>query len=148
MDPKKILKGGKSPFKLKIKINLWTIAIALMIIFFVVPVIITGYQMSQSGNKVEVSQLMGDIKDNKVDKVLIENSKLIVTYKDGSTKFSTKEDAQSFSDLLEEARPSFLRKANKILHSPMLQGLMKLKKNLKRLSTFLKIQQNTKKLEQ
>src|SRR3972149_1707695 len=104
MDPKKILKGGKSPFKLKIKINLWTIAIALMIIFFVVPVIITGYQMSQSGNKVEVSQLMGDIKDNKVDKVLIENSKLIVTYKDGSTKFSTKEDAQSFSDLLEKSK--------------------------------------------
>ena len=107
MDPKKFLKNnipqGKSPFKLKIKINLWTIAITLMVIFFVLPVVITGFQMT-STNKVEISQLMGDIKDNKVDKVLIENSKLIVTYKDGSTKFSTKEDAQSFSDLLEKSK--------------------------------------------
>ncbi len=60
--------------------------------------------MSSSPNKVEISQLMGDIKESKVDKVLIENSKLIVTYKDGSTKFSTKEDAQSFSDLLEKSK--------------------------------------------
>jgi len=108
MDPKKILKNntpqGKSPFKLKIKINLWTVAITLMIFFFVVPVIITGFQMSSSNSKVEISQLMGDIKDNRVDKVLIENAKLIVTYKDGSTKFSTKEESQSFSDLLEKSK--------------------------------------------
>src|SRR3989344_3084205 len=102
MDSKKILKfktpNGKKPFQMKIKINLWTIAITFIIIFFIVPILITAFQMSSGSNKVEVSQLMSDIKESKVEKVLIEGSKLIVTYKDGSTKFSTKEDAQSFSD--------------------------------------------------
>lgn len=108
MDSKKILKfktpNGKKPFQMKIKINLWTIAITFMVIFFIVPILITAFQMSSGSNKVEISQLMGDIKESKVEKVLIEGSKLIVTYKDGSTKFSTKEDAQSFSDLLDKSK--------------------------------------------
>lgn len=108
MDSKKILKfktpNGKKPFQMKIKINLWTIAITFMVIFFIVPILITAFQMSSGSNKVEVSQLMSDIKESKVEKVLIEGSKLIVTYKDGSTKFSTKEDAQSFSDLLDKSK--------------------------------------------
>lgn len=108
MDSKKILKSktpnGKKPFQMKIKINLWTIAITFIVIFFIVPILITAFQMSSGSNKVEVSQLMSDIKESKVEKVLIEGSKLIVTYKDGSTKFSTKEDAQSFSDLLDKSK--------------------------------------------
>ncbi len=108
MDPKKILKlkspDGKKPFQLKIKINLWTIAIGLLVVFFVLPVLITAFQLSNTSNKVEISQLMGDIKENKVEKVLIEDSKLIVTYKDGGTKFSTKEESQSFSDLLDKSK--------------------------------------------
>lgn len=108
MDSKKILKfktpNGKKPFQMKIKINLWTIAITFIVIFFVVPILITAFQMSSGSNKVEISQLMGDIKESRVEKVLIEGSKLIVTYKDGSTKFSTKEDAQSFSDLLDKSK--------------------------------------------
>lgn len=108
MDPKKILKlktpNGKKPFQMKIKINLWTVTISILAIFFVLPILLTAFQLSSNSNKVEISQLMGDIKESKVDKVLIEGSKLIVTYKDGTTKFSTKEDAQSFSDLLDKSK--------------------------------------------
>lgn len=107
MDPKKILKGklpqGKKQFQFKLKINLWTIALGLMIVFFVVPLIVAGVQMTESSTNVPVSQLMADIKANKVDKVQIESTKMIVTYKDGSTKFSTKEESQNFSDLLKNS---------------------------------------------
>lgn len=107
MDPKKILKGklpqGKKQFQFKLKINLWTIALGLMIVFFVVPLIVAGIQMTESSTNVPVSQLMADIKANKVDKVQIESTKMIVTYKDGSTKFSTKEESQNFSDLLKNS---------------------------------------------
>lgn len=99
MDPKKI----KKRFQFKLKINLWTIAIALLVVFFVVPLIITGIQMSGNSGSVDISQLLMDIKANKVEKVLIESNKLVVNYKDGSTKFSTKEDAQGFGTLLKDS---------------------------------------------
>ncbi len=108
MDPKKLIKGRASDaqkqFKFKIKINIWTIVFAVAMIFFAIPLIIAGVELSSSSSKVEISQLMNDIRGDKVDKVLIQDSKLIVNYKDGTTKFSTKEESQSFSDLLEKSK--------------------------------------------
>jgi cell division protease FtsH len=93
----------KKQFQFKLKLNLWTIALGLIAVFFIVPVIIAGVQMAGTNSNVDISQLMVDIKANKVNKVLIESDKLIVTYKDGSTKFSTKEDVEGFSQLLKES---------------------------------------------
>ena len=91
-------------FLFKVKINVWTVLMTVMIIFFVLPVILAAIQFGDTENKVEISQLLTDIKDQKVDKVLIENERLIVNYKDGSTKFSTKEVSQSFNELLVDAK--------------------------------------------
>lgn len=99
MDPKKI----KKQFQFKLKINVWTIAIALIVIFFVLPLIITGVQMASSSGSVDISQVLSDIKSNKVDKVVIESDKLVVSYKDGTTKFSTKESAEGFSQMLKDS---------------------------------------------
>lgn len=93
----------KKQFVFKLKINVWKILTLLFVIFFVVPVILTGFQLAQTENKVELSQLAKDIKDGKVKKVLIENEKLVVTYKDDSIKISTKEEGQNFTDFLEKS---------------------------------------------
>jgi len=74
----------RKPVQVKLKINLWTVVGVILVIFFVLPVIITGLQMLGSKNKVDISQVLVDIKSQKVDKVLIESDKLVVNYKDGS----------------------------------------------------------------
>jgi len=37
--------GQKKPVQVKLKINLWTVAGIILVIFFVLPIIITGLQM-------------------------------------------------------------------------------------------------------
>ena len=107
MDPKQLLKGknsgGKKQVQFKLKINLWTVVLGFLVIFFVIPLIVTGVQMVGSNNNVEISQLLNDIKSDKVDKVQIQDNKMIVTYKDGTTKLSTKEDSEGFSQLLKDS---------------------------------------------
>ncbi len=106
MDPKKILKskdGGKQQFQFKLKINLWTVMIGILVVFFVIPMIVAGIQVMGSSNSLEISQLLGDIKEGKVERVQIESNRLLVSYKDGSVKFSTKEETDGFSTLLKDA---------------------------------------------
>jgi len=107
MDPRQLFKTQKSAKKkgvqLKLKINLWSVGLGLLVIFFVIPLIITGVQMASSSNSVDISQLLTDIKGGKVDKIQIESNKLIVNYKDGTVKFSTKEDSEGFGTLLKDA---------------------------------------------
>jgi len=107
MDPKQLLKtknpSGKKQVQFKLKINLWTVALGFLVIFFVIPLVVTGVQMAGGDNNVEISQLLNDIKSNKVDKVQIQANKMIVTYKDGTTKLSTKEDSEGFSQLLKDS---------------------------------------------
>lgn len=97
---KKASKKGGRQVQVKLKVNLWTIAIAIFIIFFVIPGFIAAIQTLGSSSKENVSQLMTDIKAGKVEKVSVEGSKMLVTYKDNSVKTSTKEDSENFSDLL------------------------------------------------
>ena len=96
-------KNGKKQLQFKLKLNLWTIVIGLLAIFFIVPVIIAGVQMAGTSTNVQVSQLVNDIKAGKVKKILIESDKLVVTYKDGSTKLSTKESTEAFGQLLKDS---------------------------------------------
>lgn len=103
MDPKKKTTPKKKQFMFKIKLNVWTIIFAMAVIFFVIPLVVAGVQMASTNNQVSLSQLAVDIKDKKVDNVLIESNKLVVTYKDGSTKLSTKEDNQDFTDFLQKS---------------------------------------------
>lgn len=94
---------AKKQLGFKLKLNLWTIVLGLLAIFFVIPIIITGVQMLGTNTNVQISQLVYDIKAGKVKKILIENDKLVVTYKDGTTKLSTKESTEAFSQLLKDS---------------------------------------------
>jgi len=91
---------GKKQFQFKLKINLWTIALAILVIFFVIPGIIAAFQTVGNSTKENISQLMTDIKAGKVNKVSVEGTNLNITYKDGSVKTSTEESTVNFSDLL------------------------------------------------
>jgi cell division protease FtsH len=96
-------KNSKKQLQFKLKLNLWTVAIVAMIIFFVVPMVITGFSMLGGSGNVDISQVITDVKNQKIDKILIESDKLVLTYKDGSTKFSTKESMEGFSSLLKDS---------------------------------------------
>ena len=100
---KKITPTNKKQIQFKLKINLWTIGLAVLAVFFVIPLIITGFQVIGGSNDVEVSRLLADIKENKVEKVLVQSNKLVVTYKDGTTKISTKEENEGFGTLLKDS---------------------------------------------
>lgn len=97
---KKTNKKGQKQVQVRLKVNLWTIAVTILIIFFVIPGIIAAFQTVGDSTKLNVTQLMGDIKNGKVEKVSVEDSKLLVTYKDNSIRVSTKEESENFSDLL------------------------------------------------
>jgi hypothetical protein len=58
---------GKKPVQFKLKINLWTIVLAVVAVFFIVPMIIVGIQSVGSSSNVDISQLMVDIKSDKVN---------------------------------------------------------------------------------
>jgi len=111
MDPRKMFnqdsgkKGakGKKQFQFKLKVNLWTIALTFLVIFFVIPGIIAAFQTIGTSSNENISQVLTDIKAGKVDKVTVDSTKLIVTYTDGGTKLSTKEEGESFSDVLKNA---------------------------------------------
>lgn len=93
----------KKYFGLKVKLNLWTILFATLAFIFVLPIILSFWQLRDNEAKLQISQALSDIKEGKVEKVLIEEGQVILTYKDGSTKITTKEESESFSDLLDKA---------------------------------------------
>jgi cell division protease FtsH len=97
---KKTPKKNQKQVQVKLKVNLWTILATIFIIFFVIPGLVAGLQTYSNNSKENISQLMVDIKAGKVKKVDIEGSKLSITYQDESTKISTKEDTENFSDIL------------------------------------------------
>ena len=111
MDPRKIFNQnsgkknakGKKQFQFKLKVNLWTVALTFLVIFFVIPGIIAAFQTIGTSNNENISQILTDIKAGKVDKVTVDSTKLIVTYKDGGIKLSTKEDGESFSEVLKNS---------------------------------------------
>jgi len=107
---KKIKKVGKyvrlpdkRRFQFKIQLNFWKLVLTGLLILFFLPFFLSLFEGEGLNQKVEISQALIDIKEEKVEKVLIENEKLTLTYKDGETKTTTKEQDQSFVDLLEKS---------------------------------------------
>jgi len=93
----------KKRLEFRFKITIWKILIAAFLIVFFLPFILSLRELSGVTEKVDTSQLLTDIKAGKVEEVMVQDSKLLLTYKDGSTKTSTKEDTESFTDLLSAA---------------------------------------------
>jgi cell division protease FtsH len=86
-----------------LKINLWKIIVAFMIFIFFAPVLIALLQTRINDSQVEIPRAINDIKDGKVEKIEVQEDKLILTYSDKSVKVSIMEKNQNFTDLLEIA---------------------------------------------
>lgn len=73
----------------------------LLFLLFV-PFLISLFRGDPS-EKVALSELVADIKAEKVEKVEIDGAQLSAKYKDGGFKFSRKEDSQNLTDILRQA---------------------------------------------
>lgn len=91
-------------FQFKLKFNLWTILLGGFLVLFLLPLFFSAFEMKGSSTKLELSQALSDIKDGKIEKVSVENEKVILTYKDGATKYTIKEANESFTDILDKAK--------------------------------------------
>src|SRR3972149_2252183 len=96
-------KKNKKGVEIKLKINLWKVVIAFLLFLFFAPFLISVLQIQIDSRQVELSTLLNDIKDNKIEEIVVQDQKLIVTYNDGETKHSTKEPSISFSELLDRS---------------------------------------------
>lgn len=109
MDPIKEIKkltGKKSKngkrFEFRLKINLWKVMLITFLIIFFLPFIISIVEFQRTEQKVEISQALSDIKEEKIKEILVQDDKLILNYYDGSTKISVKERQDSLADLLDK----------------------------------------------
>ncbi len=93
----------KKGVEIKLKINLWKIIIVFLLFMFFAPFLVSILQLQIDSSQVELSQLLADLKTNKVEEVVIQDQKLVVTYTDGEVKHSTKEPSISFPELLDRS---------------------------------------------
>lgn len=99
----KSTKASKKRVEVKVKINLWKIIIFSLLILFFAPFVLAILQGQIEDGQIPLSEAVTDIKENKVQNVKIENDRLTLEYRDGSTKISTKEPDISFPELLDRS---------------------------------------------
>lgn len=101
----KLPKGQKAKKRVefKLKINLWRVLIAFFLLIFFLPFLLSVFDIGDLGNEVDTSEALSDIKEGKVDQIMVQNEKFILTYKDGTTKTATKEDNENFAELLDRS---------------------------------------------
>jgi cell division protease FtsH len=88
---------------IKIKINLVRIGIAILIFLTIAPFVLAFFQNQIQTGEVPLSQALDDIRNNKIDKITVENDTLTFNYKNGSVKTATKENNISFTEVLDRA---------------------------------------------
>jgi len=98
----KFQRKSKGPVQIKFKFNLWKILGAALILLLFVPFFLSLFNLKGTNGKIELSQALADIKQEKVQKVTVENNNLILDYKSGEVKYTTKESTDSLPSLLEK----------------------------------------------
>jgi len=92
----------RSQIKLKIKLDIRKILLAFFILFFLIPFVISLFEFQNNTSKLEISQAMNDIREDKIKKITVDENKIILTYKDDQVKYTNKESSESFTDLLDK----------------------------------------------
>lgn len=97
-------KANKKQVTVKLKVNIWTVVFGLLFILFFLPPLFSMFGFSNVDKKVDLSEALNDIKADKIEKVVIEKDNLVLTYKGGETKITTKEESDTFTSLLEKSK--------------------------------------------
>lgn len=105
--PKKsiVAKGGKNkkPKTLMMRINIWSVVFTVLLVMFMLPGLLSFFGLSTTGEKIALSDVMSDIKNEKIEKITVEDEKVFLEYKDGAVKFTVKEQGESLNELLEKS---------------------------------------------
>lgn len=106
--PRKPKNASPDPMKplgeFKFELNVKNIFIILFISFFVISLLMGYRDLNKSYPDKPVSQLVEDIRTNKVNKIEISGNTVTAAYKDGTHFESTKEPDQSFFQTLQTAK--------------------------------------------
>lgn len=96
-------KKSKKVFQLQLKLNFKNIVIGLFVLFFLFSLL--GSVSSQAGlaDSKPLSKVISDVREGKVKKIDIEDTKLSVLNKDGSKYISTKESQDSLVTVFEKS---------------------------------------------
>ena len=92
----------KKQVTVKMKVNVWSVVFAILALVFLLPGIIAFFGISSTGNKLDLSTAINDIKEDKVDKVNVETDKIVLNYKNGEIKYTFKEEGESFVEILDK----------------------------------------------
>jgi len=93
----------KRQFKFKLRLNLKSVLLWLGVIFIGLFLIGSFIRMPITGEEIPLSQVLTDIKAEKIEQVEVEDHKLILTYQDGKIFTSRKEQGTSLTEILKEA---------------------------------------------
>ena len=96
--PQKIKK-----FEFKFKINLKNLLLWGLIIWLGISFLVSLRTQFPGKEKISLSQALTDIKEGKIQRVEVEDSRLYLTYKDGQVLLSQKEGGISFTEILKSA---------------------------------------------
>lgn len=95
-------KNGRK-FQFKFQLNLRNILLLSFVLLIIGPLILTATSSQLGQNATPLSQVLTDIKKGDVEKVRINENRLLVRYKTGEEKFAIKEGTESFTTILKNA---------------------------------------------
>lgn len=105
VQPKKNVNGkkGKKFFAFELQLNLKNILIGLLVMFMLFSIVGSLGNQAALLNEKSLSSVVNDVKAGKVTSIEVEETKLSLTYKDGTKATSHKEPQDSMYKLLESA---------------------------------------------
>ena len=90
-------------FEFKFKINLKNVLLWALILWVGFSFLVSLRVQTSGKGKIPLSQVLNDIKQGKIEKIEVEDSRLYLTYKDGQVFISQKEPGVSFTETLKSA---------------------------------------------
>ena len=100
---KKTPKGKQKQMMFKLEFNIRNIFIALFLLLFLFSIYISYRDYTSTANEKPISEIITDIKQNKVQSLEISGEKVLVNYKNGSTATAIKEQSDSIISTLKDS---------------------------------------------
>jgi len=90
-------------FEFKFKINLKNLLLWMLILWLGFSFLVSLRMQAPGKEKIPLSRVLNDIKEGKIEKIEVEDSRLYLTYKGGQVFLSQKEPGVSFTETLKSA---------------------------------------------